>query len=204
MLAVVGGDGRAAAASGFAEALALRIARETGVRARAHHVASPDPVPACDAVVWWGLSDPAALDPAVDLVLLLDEDARGDGAAVWRDALMAAGLPWARVLVAAGAGPGRAGSGVPPPSGPGACGDRLDPLDRVADVDVDAALGAALDAAAPLLRRRARPGAGLFTRLAQRDAEHAGWRWTCDSCDVPECEHALRVASRMDTEPTLR
>jgi len=197
MLAVVGGDGSAAAASGFAEALALRIARETGVRARAHHVASPDPVPACDAVVWWGLSDPAALDPAVDLVLLLDEDARGDGAAVWRDALMAAGLPWARVLVAAGAGTGRAVRGVPPPSGPGACSDLLD-RDRAADVD------AALDAAAPLLRRRARPGAGLFTRLAQRDAAHAGWRWTCDSCDVPECEHALRVASRMDTEPTLR
>ena len=52
----------------------------------------------------------------------------------------------------------------------------------------------ALDAVAPLLRRRAPPRDGLFTRLAQRNAAQAAWRWTCQDCDVPECEHALRRA----------
>lgn len=204
---MVGGEGRALAPGRFAAALALRIARETGVEACAHSPESQDPAPVCDVLVWWGLPDPAALDPAVDLVLLLDEGGRADAGAVWRDGLMAAGLPWARVAGAASTATEacRAGFGVSWASGAGACGQILDPgLDAERAADLDAALGAALDAAAPLLRRRARTGAGLFTRLAQRDAEHAGWRWTCDSCDVPECEHALRVASRMDTEPTLR
>lgn len=55
----------------------------------------------------------------------------------------------------------------------------------------DARLDRALDAAAPLLRERARPGSGLFTRLADRDAAHAGWQWVCETCDAPECEHRL-------------
>jgi nicotinamide riboside kinase len=55
----------------------------------------------------------------------------------------------------------------------------------------DARLDRALDAAAPLLRERARPGSGLFTRLAERDAAHAGWQWVCETCDVPDCEHRL-------------
>lgn len=53
---------------------------------------------------------------------------------------------------------------------------------------------AAFDAVAPLLRGHARAGSGLFGRLAGRDAEDlaqsAAWRWVCDSCDVPDCEHA--------------
>jgi nicotinamide riboside kinase len=46
----------------------------------------------------------------------------------------------------------------------------------------------ALDALTPLLARPA-PRAGLFTRLAQRDAALPAW--VCLECDVPECEHAL-------------
>jgi nicotinamide riboside kinase len=56
----------------------------------------------------------------------------------------------------------------------------------------DARVEAALDAVAPLLRARVSPRAGLFTRLQQRDAAAAGWRWVCDNCDVPECEHLMR------------
>jgi nicotinamide riboside kinase len=52
----------------------------------------------------------------------------------------------------------------------------------------------ALDAVTPLLRRRAFPGSGLFTRLAQRDAAQPAWQWVCEKCDVPDCEHRLRRA----------
>jgi nicotinamide riboside kinase len=57
-----------------------------------------------------------------------------------------------------------------------------------------ARLDAAFNAVAPLLRQRAAPGSGLFTRLAARDAAMPAWRWVCETCDVPECEHALRRA----------
>jgi nicotinamide riboside kinase len=50
----------------------------------------------------------------------------------------------------------------------------------------------ALDAATPLLARIAAPGSGLFTRLAQRDEAQPARRWVCETCDVPDCEHALR------------
>lgn len=53
-----------------------------------------------------------------------------------------------------------------------------------------ARLDAALAAATPLLARLAPPGAGLFTRLAERDAAQPAWRWVCEKCDVPDCEHA--------------
>ena len=56
----------------------------------------------------------------------------------------------------------------------------------------EARLDRALDAIAPLLRPRAAPGSGLFTRLAARDAAQPTWRWICETCDVPDCEHALR------------
>ncbi|MES2717351.1 MAG: ATP-binding protein [Pseudomonadota bacterium] len=54
-------------------------------------------------------------------------------------------------------------------------------------------LESALDAVAPLLRQRlaAAPASGLFSRLAARDAAQPAWRWACDSCDAPECEHLL-------------
>lgn len=51
---------------------------------------------------------------------------------------------------------------------------------------------AALDAIAPLLRQLPQPKQGLFTRLAGRDAEASAARWSCENCDSPECEHALR------------
>ena len=55
----------------------------------------------------------------------------------------------------------------------------------------DERLESAVDAVAPLLRARRGPAAGLFSRLATRDAAQPAWRWACDSCDTPECEHAL-------------
>jgi nicotinamide riboside kinase len=55
----------------------------------------------------------------------------------------------------------------------------------------DARVEAALDAVAPLLRRRTSPKRGLFTRLAERDAAQPDWPWFCD-CDQADCEHALR------------
>ena len=53
-------------------------------------------------------------------------------------------------------------------------------------------LESALDAIAPLLRRLPHPKRGLFTRLAERDAEASAQRWSCENCDSPDCEHALR------------
>ena len=58
-----------------------------------------------------------------------------------------------------------------------------------------ARLDAAFAAASPLLATLAPPHAGLFTRLAEREAAQPAWRWVCDKCDVPDCEHAaLRAA----------
>lgn len=51
----------------------------------------------------------------------------------------------------------------------------------------------AIDALAPLLRRRAAPGSGLFTRLSERNAQAAARIWRCADCDDPDCEHALRA-----------
>lgn len=45
----------------------------------------------------------------------------------------------------------------------------------------------ALDAIAPLLRPRAAPRRGLFTRLAARNADDKPW--VCADCDDPDCEH---------------
>jgi len=58
----------------------------------------------------------------------------------------------------------------------------------------DARVDSALNAVTPLLARVAAPGSGLFTRLAARDAAQPAWRWVCEKCDVPDCEHALRRA----------
>jgi len=55
---------------------------------------------------------------------------------------------------------------------------------------------ALLDAVSPLLLRQpALPRNGLFTRLAAREAAEPAWRWTCEQCDAPACEHALRRAA---------
>ncbi|WP_310384856.1 ATP-binding protein [Roseateles sp.] len=48
---------------------------------------------------------------------------------------------------------------------------------------------AALNAATPFLKARSMPKRGLFTRLSDRQEALPEWRWTCDNCDVPECEH---------------
>ena len=48
---------------------------------------------------------------------------------------------------------------------------------------------AALNAATPMLKSRSMPKRGLFTRLSDRQEALPEWRWTCDNCDVPECEH---------------
>jgi nicotinamide riboside kinase len=53
-----------------------------------------------------------------------------------------------------------------------------------------ARLESALDALAPLLRKRAAPRRGLFTRLAARNAEDRPW--SCELCDDPACEHRTR------------
>ncbi|WP_157264453.1 AAA family ATPase [Azohydromonas aeria] len=58
----------------------------------------------------------------------------------------------------------------------------------------EARLEAALDALSPWLRTLPAPRAGLFTRLRQREAAQPAWRWACEDCDDPQCEHALRAA----------
>lgn len=60
----------------------------------------------------------------------------------------------------------------------------------------EARLEAAVDAVAPWLRDAAAPAAGLLSRLADRDAAQPAWRWVCDSCDSPDCEHASRRQRR--------
>ncbi len=60
-----------------------------------------------------------------------------------------------------------------------------------------ARLEQAFDAVSPLLAMLAPAGAGLFTHLAQRDGTAPVWRWVCEKCDVPDCEHAaLRLLQR--------
>lgn len=56
-----------------------------------------------------------------------------------------------------------------------------------------ARLEQAFDAASPLLSALTPPSersAGLFSRLAARDAAMPAWQWVCEKCDVPDCEHA--------------
>lgn len=55
-------------------------------------------------------------------------------------------------------------------------------------------LEAALNAITPLLLARKTaplPATGLFSRLQARQDALPEWRWACDNCDVPECEHLL-------------
>ncbi len=59
-----------------------------------------------------------------------------------------------------------------------------------------ARLEAAVDAVAPLLRRVSAPGSGLFTRLAERDAQAMARPWVCGDCDLPGCEHLLLRGAR--------
>jgi nicotinamide riboside kinase len=50
---------------------------------------------------------------------------------------------------------------------------------------------AALNAITPLLRGRKLPRTGLLSRLEERQGALPAWRWACEHCDVPECEHRL-------------
>lgn len=58
----------------------------------------------------------------------------------------------------------------------------------------------ALDAITPLLgmaQGSARERGGLFSRLLDRQSRlPGGTRWTCELCDDPGCEHALKSAPR--------
>jgi nicotinamide riboside kinase len=56
-------------------------------------------------------------------------------------------------------------------------------------------LEAALDAVAPIVRALPSTHSGLFTRLAQRNAQDSARTWRCERCDDPACEHALRQGS---------
>ncbi len=56
-----------------------------------------------------------------------------------------------------------------------------------------ARLESALDAVAPVLRELTAPKQGLFTRLAQRNADPTARRWTCELCDDPQCEHQAKA-----------
>ena len=55
-------------------------------------------------------------------------------------------------------------------------------------------LEAAVDAVAPLLRPISAEGAGLFTRLARRNAEPAARSLRCEHCGDPACERRLKQA----------
>lgn len=54
-----------------------------------------------------------------------------------------------------------------------------------------ARLDQAFAAVTPLLAQMVPARAGLFSGLASREASTPTWRWVCDSCDVPDCEHRL-------------
>ncbi len=53
----------------------------------------------------------------------------------------------------------------------------------------EARVEAALNAITPLLKHKASPKRGLFSRLSDRQDALPKWAWVCDNCDVPECEH---------------
>jgi nicotinamide riboside kinase len=59
-----------------------------------------------------------------------------------------------------------------------------------------ARLDQAFAAVGPLLATMAAATSGLFTGLAARDAAAPAWRWVCDTCDQPDCEHLLLRAAR--------
>ena len=176
LIAVLGAPGTDPVA--LAEALAHRLAEETGLRcaagpapaAGATTIANgPSGDARCEVLVcpadtllhsahWHrthvALSVLAGLDP-----LRYDPAAEHADTAL-RSHLQAAGAAW---VLAAGTGAAR--------------------------------LESAVDAVAPLLRARETPRGGLLTRLSRRNAAAPQWQWVCEKCDVPECEHAQRLSS---------
>jgi nicotinamide riboside kinase len=62
----------------------------------------------------------------------------------------------------------------------------------------EARLAQALAAVAPQLAQAGGTvglSTGLFTGLVRRPPDTAAWVWVCDTCDVPDCEHASRRAA---------
>ena len=59
----------------------------------------------------------------------------------------------------------------------------------------DTRVEAALDALTPVLKASGR-SAGLFSRLQDRQAAQKPWIWSCEHCDLPECEHRLMIDKR--------
>ena len=59
----------------------------------------------------------------------------------------------------------------------------------------EARLACALDALTPRLSTATAPRTGLLSRLQAREAAQPAWRWACETCDDPDCEHlSLRSA----------
>jgi nicotinamide riboside kinase len=65
----------------------------------------------------------------------------------------------------------------------------------------EARLESAVNAVSPLLLAGRPPHGGLFSRLAARDAAQPEWRWVCETCDVPDCEHASLRLRRRQARP---
>ena len=165
IIAVCGADRAGAAA--LASALARRLAAETGLRCTRVSLLADADLLAHDLVVWH--ADPSAL-PAdwlhVALTLLTALDPlHCDPSAEATDAALRGRLQAAGL-------PWVLVSGAGP-----------------------ARVETAIDAVAPLLRAWRTPRNGLLTRLARRNAMAPQWQWVCETCDVPECEHAQLVSS---------
>lgn len=217
VIAIVGAE--STGKTGLAEALAARIGSETGLQTtwvpehlrawcdREGRTPRPDEqssiataqreaIEAAAATHEVVVADTTPLMTAVYSLKLFGDDSLTDGALAWQGRcaltlLMALDLPW----VADGLQ--RDGPQVRGP---------VDALIRGLLVEhriAWAVVGGtgpqrvenALDAVAPLLRARAAPRRGLFTRLGERNAADPPWR--CELCDDPACEHRLR-------HPTVR
>ncbi len=151
----------------LAAALARRLAAETGLRCTRVSMLEDADLLAHDLVVWH--ADPSAQPAAwqhVALTLLTALDP------LHRDPRAEAADAALRNRLQAARRPWVLVSGAGP-----------------------ARLESAVDAVAPLLRKRRMPRDGLLSRLAQRNAAAPQWQWVCEKCDVPECEHAQRLSS---------
>ena len=165
VIAVLGAEGTGTDA--LAAALARRLAAETGLCCARISLLTDADLPAHDLVVWH--VDPSAPSAAwrhVALTLLTALDPlHCEPSAEAADAAL-------RTQLQAAGRPWVLVSGTGP-----------------------ARVEMAVDAVAPLLRTQRTPRSGLLTRLARRNAAAPRWQWVCETCDVPECEHAQRLSS---------
>jgi hypothetical protein len=192
----------------LADALARRIAEDTGLTVRCDEPEAPTTAPAERRPATDAPSATAAFDIPRPVVITVVAAEIGGRAEVDVHAMTAQAAPdmfrqlpgdidhvW--VVQAGSPGDGALESAL--------LQTRLSwsrlPLGTGPDALSDAA-GRALSSVSSLLRPRASAGAGLFTRLAQRDARYVGWRWACENCDDPDCEHALRAANARNPQLT--